>query len=140
MKIRSRDALIRAGAPLEARDAEGWTPLHDAAFYGHASVVRLLMTARARIDRRDKAGLIPLELALRTGHSNSEVVALLRGDEEARPAWDPDDLRAGMDDDDGPARTPEPRQTASARRNRRCDVISEAAGEEASGGPPTAWM
>ena len=34
-------ALIHAGSPLDARDAEGWAPLHDASFYGHAALVRL---------------------------------------------------------------------------------------------------
>ena len=32
-------ALIHAGSPLDARDAEGWAPLHDASFYGHTELV-----------------------------------------------------------------------------------------------------
>ena len=39
--------------------------------------MRLLLGARARTERADCAGFRPLDLALRNGHSNSEVVALL---------------------------------------------------------------
>jgi hypothetical protein len=39
--------------------------------------VRLLLGARAGTEQADRAGFRPLDLALRNGHSNSEVVALL---------------------------------------------------------------
>ena len=39
--------------------------------------MRLLLGARAGTERADRAGFRPLDLALRNGHSNSEVVALL---------------------------------------------------------------
>ena len=39
-------ALIHAGSPLDARDAEGWAPLHDASFYGHAALVRLQISSQ----------------------------------------------------------------------------------------------
>ena len=39
--------------------------------------MRLLLGARAGTERADRAGFRPLDLALRNGHSNSEVVSLL---------------------------------------------------------------
>ena len=39
-------ALIQAGSPLDARDAEGWAPLHDASFYGHAALVCLQISSQ----------------------------------------------------------------------------------------------
>jgi ankyrin repeat protein len=43
------DALIAAGAPLDARNAEGRTPLHDALVFGHEQRSRLI-EAGAAID------------------------------------------------------------------------------------------
>ena len=66
--------LISNGADVNLCCPEGWAPLHDASFYGHTELVRLLLNARAGTERADRAGFRPLDLALRNGHSNSEVV------------------------------------------------------------------
>eukprot|EP00438_Fugacium_kawagutii_P034247 Skav225940 [mRNA] locus=scaffold1500:454301:456821:- [translate_table: standard] len=41
----------------------GWTPLHEAALYGHAEVVRCLLAAKAKVDVKDWRGDTPLHLA-----------------------------------------------------------------------------
>ena len=63
----------------------------------------MLLDARAEAARADRAGFRPLDLALRTGHSNSNVVALLTREAQAhaeRTAGSPVYTAAAADDDD----------------------------------------
>eukprot|EP00282_Hemiselmis_andersenii_P013460 CAMPEP_0114129698 /NCGR_PEP_ID=MMETSP0043_2-20121206/11613_1 /TAXON_ID=464988 /ORGANISM="Hemiselmis andersenii, Strain CCMP644" /LENGTH=50 /DNA_ID=CAMNT_0001222989 /DNA_START=54 /DNA_END=203 /DNA_ORIENTATION=- len=43
-------ALARAGAEIDAKDEDGWTPLHLAAAYGHVDIVRYLVENGANKD------------------------------------------------------------------------------------------
>lgn len=57
-------ALLDAGAPVDAPDALGMTPLHQAARYGTARTIRELLGRGAQINARDRDGRTPLHHAL----------------------------------------------------------------------------
>lgn len=56
---------------LKARDVDWWTPLHYAAFQGHAEIVALLLDKGANPESRDTLGLTPSDLAMRQRHSSA---------------------------------------------------------------------
>ena len=75
------------GADLEARDANGWTPLHLAASSGRAKVVNLLLDRGADIDARDANGCTPLHDAASSERAKVVNLLLDRGaDIDARDA------------------------------------------------------
>lgn len=56
--------LIEFGAKLNIRDdARGWSPLHEAAYFGFINVVRVLIQHGANFDIKDKGRRTPLQLA-----------------------------------------------------------------------------
>jgi len=61
---------LTKGAHIEAREKEGWTPLHMAAHHGRAEVIEFLLAKGADID-----GSKAQELAVKTG--NKTIVELL---------------------------------------------------------------
>ncbi|QDR79198.1 ankyrin repeat domain-containing protein [Sporomusa termitida] len=68
--------FIEAGmAPDSYRQNDGFTPLHAAAAYGRAPVVRLLADKGADLNVRDKDGQTPLMKAV--GNNQADVVAAL---------------------------------------------------------------
>ena len=58
---------------MDAKEEDGWTPLHWAAYNGHTDVVKALITAEADVDAKNKWGSTPLQLA-----TNDAIKALLR--------------------------------------------------------------
>lgn len=58
------ERLIGAGASLEARDAQGWTPLMRAAFAGSLRQARVLLEAGADPNAADEHGQRALSVAL----------------------------------------------------------------------------
>ena len=69
-------ACLAAWADPTARDEYGTTPLHWAVSEGHASVVKALLDAEAKLGARNEYGHTPLHEAAFGGHA-SVVEALL---------------------------------------------------------------
>ncbi len=69
------NALLKAGANVNACDIEGATPLHEASKNKNGMVVKLLLQAGADINARDKHGNTPLHYASEA--LNEENVSLL---------------------------------------------------------------
>ena len=57
------DALVAAGADVEARDKDDWTPLHWAAGYGTVENINVLLDAGADVAARTKYGRTPADMA-----------------------------------------------------------------------------
>jgi ankyrin repeat protein len=69
-EIEEVQRLVDAGAPLDAMSADGWTPLHLAAFFGHTKVAELLLDHGADAAARsiNSNGNTPLHAALAGNH------------------------------------------------------------------------
>ena len=82
-------ALLQAGAPLDGRDAEGYTPLHRALATGKPAVIRALLEAGADVGRRvkvyeadfswDPKAWTPLHLAARNPDAGAVALILEAG-------------------------------------------------------------
>ena len=68
-------AQLDAGADVNGKDENGWTPLHFAARYGHEEIVELLISEGADVNAKDENSWTPLHFAARHGHK--EIVELL---------------------------------------------------------------
>ena len=65
----ARLLVSELGANVNARDIDGWTPLHQAAENGHVEMARLLVSELgADVNARDCSGWTPLHLAAENGH------------------------------------------------------------------------
>jgi hypothetical protein len=72
-----RRLLAEDPSLLNARDAgSGATPLHWAAWSGHAAIVSLLISSGADTSAKNRKGETPLNVAERAGRA--EVIRLLR--------------------------------------------------------------
>jgi uncharacterized protein len=67
--------LLRKGAAMNERDADGWTALWDACYGGHLPVVRLLTEGGADPTIASDEGTTPLMIA--SWHGHLEVVRVL---------------------------------------------------------------
>ena len=62
------EALVVAGAPIDAADYDRRTCLHLAASEGNVAIVEYLIQAKANLDAEDRWGSTPLRDAVREGH------------------------------------------------------------------------
>jgi ankyrin repeat protein len=62
------ERFLSDGADINAKDHNGWTPLHDASCNGHVQVVTELVEHGADIEATTIYGKTPLHLACRHGH------------------------------------------------------------------------
>ncbi|EGX47017.1 hypothetical protein AOL_s00097g63 [Orbilia oligospora ATCC 24927] len=71
--------LVDVDANLEAVTKYGWTPLMEASRFGHESVIRILVSAKAAIDYQGFHGWTALHLAIRFGHPKVAQLLLEAG-------------------------------------------------------------
>ena len=71
---------LAAGTDVNARDKDGWTPLHPASYEGHQEIVELLIgkgaDVNAKVEFGPLQGRTPLDSANNSGRP--EIVSLLR--------------------------------------------------------------
>ena len=63
------------GTDVNAKDDDGWTPLQDAATFGHKEIVELLITKGADVNAKTVEGETPLHTAVSNDHK--EIIELL---------------------------------------------------------------
>ena len=63
------------GTDVNAKDDDGWTPLQDAATFGHKEIVELLITKGADVNAKTEEGETPLHTAVSNDHK--EIIELL---------------------------------------------------------------
>jgi ankyrin repeat protein len=71
--------LLSVGANVNAKDNEGWTPLHWACRKGHVQVAKEILEHGADITVKDNAGRTPLHWACYNGHVTVGNELLSRG-------------------------------------------------------------
>ena len=89
--------LLNEGADVNAKDEDGWTPLHWAAYYGHLNVVKLLVDRGADVNAKSKAGETPLHWAAANGHLDVVEFLVDRGADvnaKSKAGWTPLHLAA----------------------------------------------
>jgi cytohesin len=69
--------LLKRGANPNAKNEHGWTPLHRAAYRGHADVARLLLEHGADANAKSKDSFIPTPLHLAAAMGHVDVTKLL---------------------------------------------------------------
>jgi ankyrin repeat protein len=80
--LRTVEALLRHGAPVNAPAEGGGTPLHSAASNGNTAIVRALVAAGADWDATKDDGKTPRDLARECGHDDLLEIAA----SDARPS------------------------------------------------------
>jgi ankyrin repeat protein len=75
-KLETARILQSAKAPLEARNKDGNTPLHDAAGFGNSEIVSLLLRSGATVDATNNQDSTPLFLAANAGRVEATRVLL----------------------------------------------------------------
>lgn len=58
------EALLDAGANIQLRNINGWTPLHDAANDGNIPLIKVLLAHGADINARESTGITPTAVAV----------------------------------------------------------------------------
>ena len=86
--MRAMQDALRAGASFNARDENGYTPLHWAAFRGYVVLARYMLDRGATTDVPDYDGYTPLMLAAWNGHDTVVRLLLARGAKRERTSKD----------------------------------------------------
>jgi ankyrin repeat protein len=88
------ERLLASGAAANTLSDDGWTPLHLAAFFGHAKIVELLLSHGADVAARSRNsnGNTPLHAALAANHKMVAGILIGRGADVDAPdaaGWRP---------------------------------------------------
>ncbi len=67
---------LAAGTDVNAKDDDGWTPLHGAAQGGHKEIAEILIANGADVNAKNEDGDTPLDWANQSGRTHA--AALLR--------------------------------------------------------------
>lgn len=86
--LRAMQAALRNGASFNARDVNGYTPLHWAAFRGYGVLAGYMLDRGASVDIGDQNGYTPLMLAAWNGHDTVVRLLLDRGASRERLSLD----------------------------------------------------
>ena len=79
------ELLLANKAEVNAKDDDGHTPLHAAAFNGRRDVAELLLANKAEVNARDDDGATPLHYAARQGHRDvAELLLANKAEVNAR--------------------------------------------------------
>ncbi len=71
------ELLLHKGADVNARDSDGWSPLHRAAWEGNVNVASILLQHGAEADCQNESGWTPLRCAALPIGRRPEVIKLL---------------------------------------------------------------
>ncbi|NIS71741.1 MAG: hypothetical protein GTO12_23250 [Proteobacteria bacterium] len=77
---------------VNAKDNNGWTPLHHAAALGHGEVIEFLLAKGTETNAKDKDGRTPLHYAAREGYGEVVKLLLAKGAEinaKTKYGWTP---------------------------------------------------
>jgi ankyrin repeat protein len=72
-------ALLDAGANVNAQGPSGWTSLHRAAYNGSTSIAGFLIDEKAQLEIQDIGGRTALHLAALQGHTKTTVSLITQG-------------------------------------------------------------
>ena len=73
-------ALLAAGAEVNAKDEDGWTPLHFAAgFTENPDIIKILLAAGAEVDAKNEEGFTPLMWAVLADDARQVTQLLAKG-------------------------------------------------------------
>lgn len=75
--LQAMQQLLAQGATVNARNAQGWTPLHVAAMGGDLQVLTLLLTHGADVHAQSYSGFTPLHSVSMRGGSRAVVDLLI---------------------------------------------------------------
>ena len=67
---------IEDGADVNAKNVDGWSPLHRAASWGHKEIAELLIAKGANVNAKNDIGETPLDFAIQL--KSTETANLLR--------------------------------------------------------------
>ncbi len=73
------EALILAGADLDAKQQDNRTPLHLAVFWGRQKIAEVLIQAGADVNAKDENDRTPLHLAAKTRGCQEIAKSLIQG-------------------------------------------------------------
>ncbi|XP_030552469.1 protein VAPYRIN-LIKE-like [Rhodamnia argentea] len=77
--VHGMKSCLAEGADVDARDQNGWTALHRAAFKGRVESVKVLLSHGATVNAVDDAGYTPLQCAVEAGHAHLSLLLIAHG-------------------------------------------------------------